>query len=45
LEVAPGAKVEISPLFALDKEELKNKLEGKRLKVENDFYLDERSKF
>ena len=45
IDVAPGAKVEISPLFALDKEELKEKLGGKRLKVERDLYLDERSKF
>ena len=45
VEVAPGAKVEISPFFALDKEEMKKKLEGKRLRVENDLYLDEKSKF
>ncbi len=44
-EVVRGVKVEISPLFALDKEELKEKLEGKRLKVEKDLYLDEGSKF
>jgi UDP-N-acetylglucosamine/UDP-N-acetylgalactosamine diphosphorylase len=40
-EVAPGAKVEISPLFALNKEELREKLQGKRLKIEKDLYLDE----
>jgi len=44
-EVAPGAKVEISPLFALGKEEMKKKLAGKRLKIEKDFYLDENSRF
>jgi len=45
VEVAPGAKVEISPLFALDKEELGKKVQGKRLKVKEDLYLDETSKF
>jgi len=40
-EVAPGAKVEISPLFALNKEELREKLQGKRLKIKKDLYLDE----
>jgi UDP-N-acetylglucosamine/UDP-N-acetylgalactosamine diphosphorylase len=41
VEVAPGAKVEISPLFALNKEELREKLQGKRLKIKKDLYLDE----
>ena len=41
VEVAPDAKVEISPLFALNKEELREKLQGKRLKIEKDLYLDE----
>ncbi|MBP1717994.1 MAG: putative uridylyltransferase, partial [Deltaproteobacteria bacterium] len=41
VEVAPGAKVEISPLFAADKEELGKKVQGKRLKVKEDLYLDE----
>ena len=45
VEVAPGAKVEISPLFAVDKEELGKKVQGKRLKVKEDLYLDETSKF
>jgi UDP-N-acetylglucosamine/UDP-N-acetylgalactosamine diphosphorylase len=45
LEVAPGAKVEISPLFALDKEELGKKFKGKGVKVKEDLYLDEKFKF
>jgi UDP-N-acetylglucosamine/UDP-N-acetylgalactosamine diphosphorylase len=44
-EIAPGAKVEISPLFALDKEELGEKVKGKRLRVKEDLYLDETFEF
>jgi UDP-N-acetylglucosamine/UDP-N-acetylgalactosamine diphosphorylase len=44
VEVSPGVEVEISPLFALNEEELKKKLGGKRLKAERDLYLDEKSK-
>jgi UDP-N-acetylglucosamine/UDP-N-acetylgalactosamine diphosphorylase len=39
-ELAPDAKVEISPLYALDKEELKEKVRGKRVKVTKDLYMD-----
>jgi UDP-N-acetylglucosamine/UDP-N-acetylgalactosamine diphosphorylase len=35
-EVAPNAQVEISPLFALDKEELAEKLKGKKVVVGED---------
>jgi UDP-N-acetylglucosamine/UDP-N-acetylgalactosamine diphosphorylase len=45
VEVAPEATVEISPLFALDKEELGRKVKGKRLKIKDDLYLDETSQF
>ncbi len=41
VEVAAGAKVEISPLFALDKEELGEKVKGKSFKVKEDLYMDE----
>ena len=44
-EVAPDVRVEISPLFALDKEELAEKIRGKGLKIKEDLYLDEPSKF
>jgi hypothetical protein len=39
-EVPPGIRVEISPLFALDKEELVGKLKGKRLLIQQDWYLE-----
>jgi UDP-N-acetylglucosamine/UDP-N-acetylgalactosamine diphosphorylase len=45
VEVAPGTKVEISPLFAVDKEEIGKKVQGKKLKVREDLYLDETSRF
>jgi UDP-N-acetylglucosamine/UDP-N-acetylgalactosamine diphosphorylase len=38
-EVAPGAQVEISPLFALDQEELAEKLKGKKVVVGEDTYF------
>jgi UDP-N-acetylglucosamine/UDP-N-acetylgalactosamine diphosphorylase len=38
-EVAPGAQVEISPLFALDKEELIEKLKGRKLVVRESTYF------
>ena len=40
VKIAPDAKVEISPLYALDKEELKEKVKGQRLKVTKDLYMD-----
>ena len=43
-EVAPDVRVEISPLFALDKEELAEKISGKGLKIKEDLYLDEIAK-
>jgi hypothetical protein len=39
-EIAPEAKVEISPLFALDKEELAEKLKGKKLIIRQDWYME-----
>ncbi len=39
-EVAPEAVVEISPLFALDKEELAQKLRGKSTCIKQDCYLE-----
>jgi UDP-N-acetylglucosamine/UDP-N-acetylgalactosamine diphosphorylase len=39
-EVAPEARVEISPLFALDKEELAAKLKGKKVMVKGDTYFE-----
>jgi len=38
-QVAPGAQVEISPLFALDREELMEKLKGKKGIIEEDTYF------
>ena len=38
-EVVPEARVEISPLYALDKEELLRKLKGKKLKIRADRYI------
>ncbi len=42
--VPSNINIEISPLFALDKEELKVKLKGKRLSFEKDIYLGENFK-
>ena len=39
VEIAPEARVEISPLYALDKEELLRKLKGKKLKIRADLYI------
>ncbi len=39
-EVAPEVQVEISPLFALNKEELLSKLKGKELVIRKDRYLE-----
>jgi UDP-N-acetylglucosamine/UDP-N-acetylgalactosamine diphosphorylase len=39
-EVAAEARVEISPLFALDKEELIDKLKGKKVAVKGDRYFE-----
>lgn len=38
--VAPGVSVEISPCYALDKEELAAKLKGKSLVIKEDTYLE-----
>jgi UDP-N-acetylglucosamine/UDP-N-acetylgalactosamine diphosphorylase len=38
-EVSPDARVEISPLFALGKEELVDKLKGKKLVIRKDRYF------
>ena len=40
VKIAPKAKVEISPLYALDEEELKEKVKGKGLKVTKDLCID-----
>jgi UDP-N-acetylglucosamine/UDP-N-acetylgalactosamine diphosphorylase len=40
VEIAPEAQVEISPLFALDKEELIGKLKGKELRIQEDQYFE-----
>ncbi len=37
--LAPGVRVEVSPLFALDEEELLSKLKGKKLTIREDKYL------
>jgi UDP-N-acetylglucosamine/UDP-N-acetylgalactosamine diphosphorylase len=39
--VTPGAVIEISPLFALDEDELCNKLQNKNLTIETDTYFGE----
>ena len=39
-EVAPQAQIEISPLFALDKEEVMEKLKGKKVGVREDTYFE-----
>jgi hypothetical protein len=39
-EVSPEAVVEVSPLFALDKEELAKKLKGKKLIIRHDRYME-----
>jgi len=41
LVVPTNINIEISPLFALDKDELRQKLKGKRVTFENDLYLGE----
>ena len=38
--LAPEAKVEISPVYALDKEELIRKLKGKKLLIRKDRYFE-----
>jgi len=38
--VAPQARIEISPLFALDKEGVMEKLKGKKLEVREDAYFE-----
>ena len=38
-EIGPEVQVEISSLFALDKEELVSKLKGKKLVIRKDQYL------
>jgi len=45
IRVAPGARVEIGPLFALDQEELRQRVQGKGLTVEKDLCLDEGAEF
>ena len=39
IEVPPEIQAEISPLFALDKEELADKMRGKALTIRDDIYL------
>ncbi|MCX5807546.1 MAG: UDPGP type 1 family protein [Proteobacteria bacterium] len=39
VKVPPAAQVEISPLFALDNEELKEKIKGKELQISKNIYL------
>jgi UDP-N-acetylglucosamine/UDP-N-acetylgalactosamine diphosphorylase len=39
IKVPPGAQVEISPLFALDKKELEEKVKGKE-QINGDFYFE-----
>jgi UDP-N-acetylglucosamine/UDP-N-acetylgalactosamine diphosphorylase len=38
--LAPEVQVEVSPLFALDREELVVKLQGQNLVVSGDIYID-----
>jgi UDP-N-acetylglucosamine/UDP-N-acetylgalactosamine diphosphorylase len=38
--VAPEAQVEISPLYALDKEELIRKVKGQKLVIQEDRYFE-----
>ncbi|MDD5237414.1 MAG: UTP--glucose-1-phosphate uridylyltransferase [Candidatus Omnitrophica bacterium] len=40
IEVEPQVKVEISPLFALSKEELRSKIKGMNIKGDKDIYLE-----
>ncbi len=42
MAIPPDTQIEISPLFALDKEELVSKLKGSRLDIEGDVYLEEK---
>ncbi len=39
IQTASGGRVEISPLFALDREELRRKMKGEPLEVRGDLYL------
>jgi hypothetical protein len=39
MTIPPDIQIEISPLFALDKEELVKKLKGKRLSIKEHVYL------
>lgn len=39
-DIGPEVQVEISPLFALNKEELLSKLKGKKLVIRKDRYLE-----
>ncbi|MCX5813761.1 MAG: UTP--glucose-1-phosphate uridylyltransferase [Proteobacteria bacterium] len=39
VKMPPETRVEISPLFALDKEELAEKMKGKELQINGDIYL------
>jgi UDP-N-acetylglucosamine/UDP-N-acetylgalactosamine diphosphorylase len=39
VKVPPSTQVEISPLFALDKEEFKEKIKGGKLQIEGDIYF------
>jgi len=38
-EVAPQARIEVSPLFALDREEAMKKLKGKKVEIREDTYF------
>lgn len=40
IEVTPQARVEISPLFALSKEELRSKIRGRNIAADKDIYLE-----
>jgi len=40
IEVEPQVKVEISPLFALSKEELRTKIKGRNISGDKDIYLE-----
>jgi UDP-N-acetylglucosamine/UDP-N-acetylgalactosamine diphosphorylase len=40
IEVKPQVRVEISPLFALSKEELRSKIKGRNIKGDKDIYLE-----
>lgn len=40
IEAAPQVRVEISPLFALSKEELRSKIQGRNIAADKDIYLE-----